>query len=178
MKTLKSILLVVVMGFLMASCHDSYYAANTKNINKLDGEKQATAKVMVELNDHLMLLRNMNTLAAEKAQSRKTYLLATDLETEFKELMIKLEMKATIRQYTLADELSKSNNDLYYQLYNQPDENFDSAYLELSKQRLEELTMYLDHHIADPATPQIRELCNDFLAEINLISARVGDLSA
>ena len=137
---MKRFILIILPILTLVGCQsNTYYAAQSTNLQRFDGWQEENATFLMEANDLTLLLQNLSTLAMTEANTREAYLAAEAAYPEFQNLLLDFKIEAAARRVKLSSVLSQDNDLVYQQLRTAKKDDFDRLYQKIVVQKITDL---------------------------------------
>lgn len=173
---MKRTLILLTLPALLLSCQaNSYYQAMSVNEERFGGEQLDDAEMLTETYDMALLLEDMATLAMNKAEYRKTYLLASDVKEKIQTLKQNYKVEAALQRIKLSSALKPSSDEQLNRLEKVSDENFDTMYAAYSHSKLNELTAALEHYLKSGSNTRILSLAQKEKTDLEALTAEMKE---
>lgn len=161
---------------LLSSCSTTYFEAGRKNVNRFEGSRENDAQYLLNLNDDLLLIENLSTVAMNKTNSKELYLSSLYLQEDIKDKAFRINVIAKSSRISLADQLSETADKKYHEIINLSDNLFDSAYVTFTREKLESIQSRLIDYKTTGKDESIVKLSVNLNKMVNEAQKRLPDL--
>ncbi len=176
---MKIILQILPIAFVCIACQSSnYYTAQKVNEKRFNGWQQENADYLTRANDLILTLESLYELGMSRTNSKNVYLVANEADKNLEMLLLEIKFHSTTRRVKLSGAMSPVNDELYHQILQTKDENFEFLWNEAIKTKTGELKATSEAYISLGHDDNLKEFANSIVYKIEPFQEKLGYVQA